>query len=271
MNFSRFALVVSYDGSTFDGWQTQPSGKGVQDHLEAALSKVASQPISVVCSGRTDSGVHAIAQVVHADLPNSRPSSAWMRGTNAMLASSIRVRSVHEVPEDFHARFDALERCYRYLLYQGSYLPPHLNQRVGWTFREINIDAMKTCSQLLIGEHDFSSFRSSQCQAASPVRVITNIEISTQGPLTVFKFSANAFLHHMIRNIMGALLDVGTGRKDLQWFQEMIAAKDRTKGAATFSAHGLYFVGTRYPVEKTPDSLLQACRWDEAKEAQYWF
>jgi tRNA pseudouridine38-40 synthase len=271
MNLIRFALVVSYDGATFDGWQTQPSGKAIQDYLEAALSKVASQQVAVVCSGRTDSGVHAIAQVVHADLPSNRPATAWVRGTNAMLPASIRVRSVHEVPTSFHARFSALERSYRYMLYQGPYLPPHLHQRVGWTFRDIDIAVMKACSQLLVGEHDFSSFRSSQCQAATPVRVITNIEFSTQGPLTIVKFSANAFLHHMIRNIMGALVEVGTHRKDLQWFQAMVAAKDRTKGAPTFSAHGLYFVGTRYPTDTTPDSLLRACSLDEAKEAQYWF
>jgi tRNA pseudouridine38-40 synthase len=270
MSFQRYALVLSYCGEKHAGWQTQPEGNTVQDHVEKALSTIAVQPLSTVCAGRTDAGVHALAQVCHVDLPTSRPISAWVRGVNGLLDASIKVRSIHPVSEKFHARYWAVERCYRYVIFRGSVSNPLLHQRVGWVFRPLNVDVMRSAAQSLIGEHDFSSFRSSQCQATSPIRELRRIEFHEDGSLLFIEFRANAFLHHMIRNIVGALVEVGTAKRDMAWFNEMFEAKDRRLGAPTFAPDGLYFCGATYPEADTPHSLRIACEPSVLNKAQWW-
>jgi tRNA pseudouridine38-40 synthase len=270
MGLQRHALVLSYCGEKYAGWQTQTDGNAIQDQVEKAVSTIATQKISIVCAGRTDARVHAIAQVCHADLPKSRPLTAWVRGVNGLLDPSIRVRSVHIVPATFHARFSALERCYRYVLYQDPVANPLLHQRAAWVFRPLDIDAMKQAAITLIGEHDFSSFRSSQCQAKTPVRTIKNIDFHEEGNLLIVQFSANAFLHHMIRNIMGALVEVGTEKRDLAWFKQMFDAKDRRVGAATFLPEGLYFCGVTYQKGDISESLRLACEPSLLSKAQWW-
>jgi tRNA pseudouridine38-40 synthase len=270
MSFQRHALVLSYSGERHAGWQTQPSGNTIQDQLETALSSIAAQPISVVCAGRTDAGVHAIAQVCHVDLPNSRPATAWVRGVNALLDASIQVQSIHPVSDKFHARFSALERCYRYVIYRGTVRNPLLYKRVAWVHRVIEVQDMYRAALALVGEHDFSSFRSSQCQANSPIRTIRSIEFHEEGKLLFIEFRANAFLHHMIRNIVGALIEVGTSRRDLRWFNQMFEAKDRRLGAPTFAPDGLYFCGANYPAADVPNSLRIACEPSALIKAQWW-
>jgi tRNA pseudouridine38-40 synthase len=270
MSFQRFALVLSYCGEQYAGWQTQPNGNTVQDHLEKALSTIAAQPLSSVCAGRTDAGVHAIAQICHVDLPISRPITAWLRGVNALLDRSIQVQSIHPVSDTFHARFSALERCYRYVIHRGSVPNPLLHCRVAWVFRPLAVGEMYSTAQELVGEHDFSSFRSSQCQAKSPVRTIRSIAFHEEGNLLFIEFRANAFLHHMIRNIVGALVEVGTARRDTAWFKQMFEAKDRRLGAPTFAPDGLYFCGATYPEAQVPNSLRIACEPSALNKAQWW-
>jgi tRNA pseudouridine38-40 synthase len=270
MSFQRYALVLSYSGEKYAGWQTQPEGNTVQDQLEKALTTIAVQPISTVCAGRTDAGVHALAQVCHVDLPISRPVTAWVRGVNGLLDSSIKVQSIHPVSDKFHARYWALDRCYRYVIFRGSVSNPLLHLRVGWVFRPLDVEVMLNAAQSLIGEHDFSSFRSSQCQANSPIREIRNIEFHEDRNLLFIEFRANAFLHHMIRNIVGALVEVGTARRDIAWFKAMFEAKDRRLGAPTFAPDGLYFCGATYPEADTPSSLQIACEPSALNRAQWW-
>jgi tRNA pseudouridine38-40 synthase len=270
MSLQRHALVISYAGEKYAGWQTQPEGNTIQDLVEAALTKIACQPIAVVCAGRTDAGVHATAQVCHADLPTNRPSTAWVRGVNGLLGTSIQIKSVHSVSDQFNARYSAIERCYRYLIYRGPVASPLLHQRTGFVFRSLNVDAMKQAATILHGEHDFSSFRSSQCQASSPVRTMNSIEFCENGPLLIVQFKANAFLHHMIRNVMGALVEVGTSRQSLDWFAQMFSAKDRRLGAPTFVADGLYFCGVTYTAGSAPADLISACSPSPLSKAQWW-
>ncbi len=270
MNFQRYALVLSYSGEKYAGWQTQPEGNTVQDQLEKALTTIAVQPISTVCAGRTDAGVHALAQVCHVDLPTSRPITAWVRGVNGLLDYSVKVKSIHAVSDKFHARYWALDRCYRYVICRSSVSNPLLHLRVGWVFRPLDVEVMLAAAQSLIGEHDFSSFRSSQCQANSPIRAIRNIEFHEDQNLLFIEFRANAFLHHMIRNIVGALVEVGTARRDIAWFKAMFEAKDRRLGAPTFAPDGLYFCGATYPAADTPSSLQIACEPSALNKAQWW-
>jgi tRNA pseudouridine38-40 synthase len=270
MSLQRQAFVVRYNGESYAGWQTQPDGNTVQDKIEAALTEIAVAPIAVVCAGRTDAGVHAVAQICHADLPSNRPSMAWVRGVNGLLGAAIQIQSVHEVTDQFHARFSAVQRCYRYVLYRAKVANPLLHRRAGFVFRPLNVDLMERAAAMLRGEHDFSSFRSSQCQARSPVRQMQGIEFHENGAMLIVQFRANAFLHHMIRNIMGALIEVGTSRQSLDWFAQMFAAKDRRQGAPTFPADGLYFCGATYAPESAPDSLIIACKPSPLSEAQWW-
>jgi tRNA pseudouridine38-40 synthase len=268
---SRFVLVVAYDGAPFHGWQTQPSGMAVQDVLENALSKVADQAIKVVCAGRTDTGVHALAQIVHCDLPDTRPETAWFRGVNALLPASVQVKMVCHVDSEFHARFDAIERSYRYLIYRSASAHPLLSGRAGWVFRPLDIQKMEVAARTLLGQHDFSSFRSSQCQANSPVRELKMLRFREQGAVLAIEFKANAFLHHMIRNIVGALVEVGTEKRDLAWFESVFKAKDRRLGAATFAPDGLYFLAPTYSSDKAPEQLRAACAEHTEEQAQWWY
>ncbi|HSN19883.1 MAG TPA: tRNA pseudouridine(38-40) synthase TruA [Usitatibacter sp.] len=242
----RIALGLEYDGAAFCGWQTQPSGCGVQDHLQSALSRFADSPIEVTAAGRTDTGVHAAAQVVHFDSPVRREAFSWVRGTNTFLPQSARVMWACEVPGDFHARYDACSRTYRYLLLDSPVAPAILHGRVGWFHRPLDVAAMEEGARALAGTHDFSAFRDAQCQAKSPVRDLLAVRVERAGALVAFTFRANAFLHHMVRNIVGALVYVGAGREAPGWIGELLAARDRTRSAPTFMPDGLYLAAVEY-------------------------
>ncbi len=242
----RIALTLAYDGSRFDGWQTQPSGRTVQDVLEASIAALAGHPVRVVCAGRTDAGVHATAQVVHFDTSAQRPLQAWVRGVNARLPEAVAVLDARLAPTDFHARYSALRRHYTYLLHCAPVAHPLLAGRVGWAFRPIDVAAMRSAAACLLGEHDFSAFRAAQCQAKSPVRTLERLAMTSLADMVVFEFTANAFLHHMVRNIVGALVAVGAGRQPPGWVAQLLASRDRRQGAATFAGAGLYLAGVDY-------------------------
>ncbi len=242
----RIALGISYNGRAYQGWQSQLSGQTVQDQLEKALSQLAARPISTLCSGRTDAGVHALMQVTHFDTTAVRREISWVRGTNALLPRDISVEWAREVPAAFHCRANALSRRYAYVLYQSAVRPSVDYGRVGWVMASLDLERMRTGAQHLIGEHDFSSFRASQCQALSPVKQMHSITITQRGPYLRFEFEANAFLHHMIRNIMGCLIAVGVGKHRADWVLEVLHARERRHAAPTFSPDGLYFLGPRY-------------------------
>ena len=245
----RYALRVAYEGTDYSGWQTQPSGAAVQDVLEAALSSIAGHPVATVCAGRTDAGVHALAQVVHFDSPARRPLGAWVRGANALLPAGIAVQHACAVDAAFSARYAARRRTYSYLLYRGAQRHPLYARGAGWVFRPLDVEAMRLSATALVGEHDFSAFRSSQCQAASPVRHLERLALREHGPLLVLEFQANAFLHHMVRNLVGTLVWVGVGRRPPSWAAQLLAGRDRTQGAPTFAPQGLYLTGVEYPAE----------------------
>jgi tRNA pseudouridine38-40 synthase len=242
----RLALGLAYDGTAWQGWQTQPHRQTVQDTLEAALARFLASPVATTCAGRTDAGVHAAMQVVHLDTEVMRRAESWVRGLNALLPASIAVRWAQPVADDFHARFSALSRTYTYLLWNDRVRPALWAGRAGWCFQALDITAMRQAAASLVGEHDFSSFRSSQCQARHPVRTMHRIEIASRGPFLVFTLHANAFLHHMVRNIMGALLQVGQGRQTPGWMRDLLDARDRARGAPTFMPDGLYLSAIEY-------------------------
>lgn len=245
----RMALGVAYEGSCWNGWQTQPHGCTVQDTLQGALSRFLAQSVATVCAGRTDTGVHAMGQVVHLDVAVQRRLESWVRGVNALLPDSIAVQWAHSVPDSFHARFSATSRTYVYIVRNARVRSPLLDSRVGWVHQALELDPMKDAAARLLGQHDFSAFRSSQCQAHSPIRTLESLHIDQQGEFFIFRFQANAFLHHMVRNIMGALLYVGQGRKTPQWLDELLVLRDRRLSAPTFSSAGLYLAQVRYPDE----------------------
>ena len=242
----RLALGISYNGQAYQGWQSQVSGQTVQDQLELALGKFCARRVSTLCAGRTDAGVHALMQVVHFDTALDRPSSSWVRGTNAFLPRDIAVEWAQAVTPEFHCRASALSRRYAYVLRQSPVRPSVDSGRVGWVFRPLAIEPMRSAAAMLLGEHDFTSFRASACQALSPVKTLQRIEISQRGAYWHFEFEANAFLHHMIRNIMGCLLAIGQGRHAPEWLREVLLARNRDAAAPTFSPDGLYFLGPRY-------------------------
>ena len=242
----RLALGISYDGQAYQGWQSQLSRQTVQDQLEAALGKFAGHRVSTLCAGRTDAGVHGLMQVVHVDTELTRPTTSWVRGSNAFLPSDIAVEWAQVMPAEFHCRASAQSRRYAYILYESPVRPSLDAGRVGWVYRPMNGDAMRQAAAYLLGEHDFSSFRAAACQALSPVKTLQRIDISQRGAYWRFEFEANAFLHHMIRNIMGGLITVGQHKHPPEWMLEILLARDRTVAAPTFSPNGLYFLGPRY-------------------------
>jgi tRNA pseudouridine38-40 synthase len=242
----RLALGISYNGQAYQGWQSQRSGLTVQDKLEAALGKFTQHKVSTLCAGRTDSGVHGLMQVVHFDTPLERPIASWVRGTNAFLPRDIAVEWAQIVPSEFHCRASALSRRYAYILMESPVRPSVDTGRVGWAFRALDLQAMQQAVQHLLGEHDFTSFRASACQALSPVKTLQRIEISQRGAYWRFEFEANAFLHHMIRNIMGCLVAIGQHKQTPDWLLQVLLARDRDAAAPTFSPDGLYFLGPRY-------------------------
>ena len=243
----RIILVLEYDGSRYCGWQSQPAMCSVQDALEQALSKIACTNIRVITAGRTDTGVHALYQVVHFDTQVKRPLNAWVRGVNSFLPDDIAVLWASEADDEFHARYSATERHYIYALVNQPVRPGLLNKKVGWFHQPLDLQPMQQAAATLLGKHDFSSFRAAECQAKSPVREITKLDISRQGHMFVVEFSANAFLHHMVRNIAGVLIEIGCGNAEISWMDEILEIRDRTKSAKTAPADGLYLTMIEYP------------------------
>jgi tRNA pseudouridine38-40 synthase len=242
----RLALGIEYDGSRFLGWQTQPGGGTVQDALQAAMAAIAGEQVSVTCAGRTDRGVHACGQVIHFDSPVARPESAWVRGVNAMLPESIAVLWARPVDDAFHARFSATSRSYRYVLLNRQVRPALAARHAGWFHRALDVEAMRHAAEFLVGEHDFSAFRSAECQAKTPVRRVNRLEIERDGERIDFLISANAFLHHMVRNIVGTLVYVGSGKHPPAWVREVLASRERARAAPTFGPEGLYLEAVDY-------------------------
>jgi len=244
---SRVALGISYDGRPWQGWQKQPNGQTVQDALERALAAFATVPVHTTCAGRTDTAVHALGQVVHFDCEVNRSEESWVRGVNAHLPESISVQWAQYVDDTFHARFSATARAYTYVLLNCRVRQPLWTGRAGWVFQALDVAAMAQAAQSLLGEHDFSSFRSSQCQAKSPVRTISELRVEQKNCLIFVSLRGNAFLHHMVRNIIGALVQIGQGREPVEYMANLLALKDRTQGAPTFSPDGLYLTNVSYP------------------------
>lgn len=242
----RLALGITYNGQGYEGWQSQPSGRTIQDHLESALGRFAARPVSTVCAGRTDAGVHGLMQVVHFDTDVARSDFSWVRGTNTFLPPDIAVQWARQVPDDFHARNCATSRRYAYIVLESPVRPSVEAGRVGWVFRPLDQAAMEGAARHLAGEHDFTSFRASSCQSPTPVKTLQPIRISRKARYWRFDFEANAFLHHMIRNLMGSLLQVGQGLQAPDWMAQVLAARSRDAAAPTFAPDGLYFLGPVY-------------------------
>ncbi len=261
----RLALGVSYCGSPYFGWQSQPSGQTIQDQLEKALSQFCENTVQTLCAGRTDAGVHGLMQVVHLDTAVDREPFSWVRGTNRYLPADIAVQWAQPVPDAFHARASALARRYVYVLLESPVRPALESGRVGWIFRPLDETAMREAAQHLLGEHDFTSFRASACQALSPVKTLRRIDISHRGTEMArywrFEFEGNAFLHHMIRNIMGCLVHVGSGVHPPQWMLEVLQARSRDAAAPTFAPDGLYFAGPIYAPEWGLPTTTPAFDW----------
>jgi len=243
----RIAAIVEYDGSGFAGWQWQDDAPSVQQAVERALSQVADEPVRVTVAGRTDAGVHASAQVIHFDTRARRSDYAWLRGCNSNLPDSVALLWAGEVSPDFHARFSATGRAYRYVIFNRSVRPTLLARRVTHEYRPLDIGRMQLAARHLVGEHDFSSFRAMQCQAKSPVRELRRLEVARHGEFVVIEAAANAFLHHMVRNLAGVLMDIGAGEREPAWAGEVLAARDRTVGGITAAPHGLYLTAVEYP------------------------
>jgi len=245
----KYALGIEYSGSEYSGWQRQVNADSVQSTVEKALSRVADHDITLYCAGRTDKGVHAIEQVVHFETSSDRVTRAWVFGSNGYLPPTIRINWAKQVPDDFHARYSAISRRYRYIIYNASQPSGLFHNRCVWIKQDLNIDDMQSAADHLLGQHDFSSFRASGCQARHPVREIKSIKISKEGAFVYIEVDADGFLYHMVRNIVGSLLKVGKGQAATSWIKELLTARDRTRAAATAPAHGLYFMAARYPEE----------------------
>lgn len=246
---ARIALGIEYNGAAYFGWQRQREVDSVQQKLEEALAVIAQQKIDVVCAGRTDAGVHATNQVVHFDTDVQRPDKAWTMGSNANLPDTIAVKWAKQVPEDFHARFSATARRYRYVIHNVRLRTGIFLQGVTHFYHPLDADKMHRAAQCLLGEQDFSAFRAALCQSRTPYRNLHHIHVIRQGDYVVIDVKANAFVHHMVRNIAGSLMAVGCGEQSEQWIAELLASKDRTQAAATGKPNGLYLVDVDYPAE----------------------
>lgn len=244
----RIACGVEYDGAAFQGWQIQSAGaRTVQAAVEQALGCVANESVQTVCAGRTDTGVHAGGQVVHFDTRAERPERAWFMGGNTHLPGDVSIRWAQPVDDDFHARFSAFDRLYRYLVIEGPSRSALWRARSAWSTRTLDIDAMRAAASHLIGEHDFSAFRTAACGARNPVRTVYALDVERRGGFLAIDIRANAFLHNMVRIIVGTLLTVGRGERPPEWTGELLAGRDRTRGGATAPPQGLYFLGPSYP------------------------
>ncbi|WP_206484494.1 tRNA pseudouridine(38-40) synthase TruA [Thalassotalea sp. G2M2-11] len=253
----RYALGVEYDGSRYYGWQRQKNVVSVQQTLEQALSKIADEPIEVVCAGRTDTGVNATNQIVHFDTEKIRKDVAWTLGVNTNLPKDIAVSWVKQVPEEFHARFSATARNYRYIIYNNPLRSAILSHGLSFCHYELDENLMHQAAQYLVGQHDFTSFRTVHCQSHSPVRTLLHCDVTRQGNYLIIDVKGNAFLHHMVRNIAGSLMKVGQQLQPVSWIKEVLAAKNRCLAGITAPAAGLYFVDVDYPEEfKIPKRQL---------------
>lgn len=242
----KIALGIAYNGSDFEGWQKQPHGRTVQDLLEAALSEINGGPVDLVCAGRTDTGVHARQQVVHFETAAKRPLVAWVKGVNSQLPKSVAVQGAQIVPQAFHARFSAKSRTYRYYFYTSK-SPDPFKPQMSWIHYPLNLKRMQEAGLCLLGTHDFSSFRAGQCQAKSPIRTLMRLEMHQRQDFAFVELQGNAFLHHMVRNIMGCLFEVGLGRKPVEWVSEILLLKSRVHAARTYPSQGLTLWEVEYP------------------------
>ena len=245
----RIALGISYDGGQFHGWQKQPNCRTVQGELERALSQVADSPIVIHAAGRTDTGVHATGQVIHFDCDNERSARAWVYGTNSYLPHDITVGWAKYVDAEFHARHTATARRYQYYIYNHPIRPSLFVHHLTWHYRPLDVEAMHQAAQQLLGEKDFTSFRSIECQSTSSKRSIYTFDIKRRGDLVILDITANAFLHHMVRNLAGTLMLIGSGKYHIDWIAEVLAAKNRCYAGETAPAYGLYLVHVQYPAE----------------------
>jgi len=245
----RYALGIEYDGRGFSGWQRQPHASAVQTELERALSAVADAPIVVTCAGRTDTGVHGTGQIVHFDSEAQRQPHNWLLGANALLPESVAVQWVQPVADDFHARFSATWRRYQYLIFQAPTRSPLWQGRAAWVHESLDVEAMAKAARTLLGEQDFSAFRAAGCQAKHAVREVQAVSLKQQGELLVFDIRANAFLMHMVRNIIGSLLAIGRGEQGEAWLAELLEGRDRGTAGAAAPPDGLYLIEVGYPAE----------------------
>ncbi len=247
MNKTRIVAGIEYDGSGFSGWQWQTHQRSVQQVLEQALSKVANHPVTVICAGRTDTGVHALEQVIHFDVQSERELHAWMLGGNSNLPDDVRITWVKQAAGDFHARYSAIARFYRYIILNRPIKSALLRKQVTWCHAPLNAEKMHEAAQYLIGQHDFSSFRAQGCQSKSPMRAMYFIDVYREEDKVIMDISANAFLHHMVRNIAGVLMDIGLGKQTVEWTQELLEVKSRKLGGITAPPDGLYLGAVYYP------------------------
>lgn len=251
---TRWAVCVQYDGTGFSGWQRQNQRRSVQREVETALSRVAGDPVSVACAGRTDAGVHAFGQVVSFDCAAPRPPQAWVAGGNSLLPPEVSFAWAHPVPVTFHARFSALSRSYRYVIWNAPVRAALTGRHAAWLRYPLDVHRMQTAAQALLGEQDFSAFRAAGCQSRSPMRCVFSAEVWRSGAFVTVEVRANAFVYHMVRNIVGSLIEVGQGRRPVPWIGELLAARDRRQAAATAPPEGLFFTGVEY----APDYALPA-------------
>ena len=243
----RIALQIEYDGSLWQGWQKQAHQQTIQDQIEKALTRFTGTHITIHSAGRTDAGVHATNQIAHFDTLLLRPTVSWVKALNSFLPHSIVIHHAHEVSQDFHARFSAISRTYHYLIYNDAIRSPLLHRRAGWVYRALHLEKMQMAATCLLGKHDFSAFRTAECQALSPIKNLQQVDIVKQGAFFIFTLRADAFLHHMVRNIVGSLLAVGTEKKSASWLAEVLVSGNRHLAAPTFMPDGLYLGSIEYP------------------------
>ncbi len=245
----RLALGVEYAGEAFFGWQTQERVRTVQQCVETGLSRVANHPVTVCCAGRTDRGVHALGQVIHTEIHATRKLHAWVLGTNTYLPDDVKILWAQPVDDQFHARFSAIQRHYRYILLNRLSPPAVFAKKMAWEYRPLDVEKMHDAGQYLLGKHDFSAFRAAGCQAKHPVRTVSQLQVTRQGDQVHIDISADGFLYHMVRNITGVLVEIGRGSRPVTWVKFLLESKDRKIAAMTAPADGLYFCGADYPPE----------------------